>query len=95
VRREMSGPVEGRVKPLRWSVLYSLAFRLPSTIFHYERDGKESMVTEAEIRATAKRLCFRACIDCESADECDPADEWLKEARIVLEADGPDRPALP
>jgi hypothetical protein len=53
------------------------------------------MVTEAEIRATAKRLCFRACIDCESADECDPADEWLKEARIVLEADGPDRPALP
>jgi hypothetical protein len=46
------------------------------------------MVTEAEIWATAKRLCFRACTDCESADECDPDDSWLKEARAALEADG-------
>jgi hypothetical protein len=49
----------------------------------------ESMVTEAEIRATAKRLCFRACTDCESADECDPDDNWLKEARAALETAGP------
>jgi hypothetical protein len=53
------------------------------------------MVTETEIRATAKRLCFRACTDCESADECDPDDNWLKEAWIVLEADGLGQPGPP
>ena len=56
---------------------------------------KEPMVTAAEIRATAKRLCFQACTDCESADECKPDENWLKEARTVLEADGPDQPSPP
>lgn len=45
------------------------------------------MTTKNQIRATAKALCFRACTDCKSADECDPDDNWMVEARAALEAD--------
>jgi hypothetical protein len=50
------------------------------------------MVTNAELRATAKWLCFRACTDCKSADECDPDENWIKEARASLELES-DRPS--
>jgi hypothetical protein len=46
------------------------------------------MVTKAEIRATARSLCFQACTDCASADECDPDEHWIEEARVALESDG-------
>jgi len=52
------------------------------------------MTTKAENRTTAKALCFQACTDCKSADECDPDENWMKEARAALEADGPDQPSL-
>jgi len=45
------------------------------------------VTTRVQIRATAKALCFRACTDCKSADECDPDDNWIEEARAVLGAD--------
>jgi hypothetical protein len=45
------------------------------------------MATDEEVRAAAKTLCFEACTDCKSADECDPDDNWIKEARGVVEAD--------
>lgn len=45
------------------------------------------MTTRVQIRATAQALCFRACTDCKSADECDPDDNWIEEARVALEAD--------
>jgi DNA-binding SARP family transcriptional activator len=45
------------------------------------------VTTRVQIRATAKALCFRACTDCKSADECDPDDNWIEEARAALEAD--------
>ena len=44
------------------------------------------MTTKVQIRAAAKALCFRACTDCGSADECDPDDNWIEEARATLEA---------
>jgi len=44
------------------------------------------VTTKTQIRAKAQALCFQACMDCESADECDPDDAWIKEARNVLEA---------
>jgi hypothetical protein len=56
---------------------------------------EQTMVTRAEIRATAKSLCFRACTDCKSADECDPDDNWMEEAQAALEVDGPDQIANP
>jgi hypothetical protein len=43
------------------------------------------MVTKAEIRATARSLCFQACTDCASADECDPDEHWVEEARAALD----------
>jgi hypothetical protein len=43
------------------------------------------VTTKVQIRATAKALCFQACTDCKSADECDPDDNWIEEARAVLE----------
>ena len=46
------------------------------------------MATEAEIRASAKSLCFRACTDCTSADECDPDENWIKEALAILKRPG-------
>ena len=46
------------------------------------------MATKAKIRATAKALCFRACTDCKSADECDPDENWIKEALAILERPG-------
>lgn len=47
--------------------------------------GEEIMATKAEIRASAKSLCFQACTDCTSADECDPDENWIEEARAALE----------
>ncbi len=47
------------------------------------------MATKAKIRATAKALCFRACTDCKSADECDPDKNWIEEALAILERPGP------
>lgn len=44
------------------------------------------MTTKVQVRAAAKALCFRACTDCRSADECDPDDNWIEEARTALEA---------
>ena len=44
------------------------------------------MTTKVQIRAAAKALCFRACTDCRSADECDPDDNWIEEARAALAA---------
>ncbi len=38
------------------------------------------LATKAEIGAAAKALCFRACTDCKSADECDPDENWIEEA---------------
>jgi hypothetical protein len=51
------------------------------------------MVTNAELRATAKSLCFRVCTDCKTADECDPDEHWIGEARVALELEtgGPSR----
>lgn len=43
-------------------------------------------MTKAEIRAMAQLLCFQACTGCESADECDPDENWIEEARAALEA---------
>jgi hypothetical protein len=43
------------------------------------------LATKAKIMATAKALCFRACTDCKSADECDPDENWIKEALAILE----------
>ena len=45
------------------------------------------LATKAQIRVEAKLMCFRACMDCNSADECDPDDAWMEEARAALEAD--------
>jgi hypothetical protein len=42
---------------------------------------------ESSDQATAKVLPFPARTDCKSADECDPRDNWLKEARATLEVD--------
>lgn len=44
------------------------------------------MTTKVQIRAAAKALCFQACTDCRSADECDPDDNWIEEARAAFEA---------
>jgi hypothetical protein len=49
------------------------------------------MVTDAELRTTARSLCFRACTDCKSADECDPDKHWIEVARAALELET-DRP---
>ena len=49
------------------------------------------LATKAEIRAAAKALCFRACTDCKSADECDPDKNWIEEALAILERPGPSR----
>lgn len=49
------------------------------------------MATRAEIKTTAKALCFQACTDCKSADECDPDESWINEARTILEAKEPAR----
>ena len=49
------------------------------------------MATKAKIRAMAKALCFRACADCKSADECDPDKNWIEEALAILERPGPSR----
>jgi hypothetical protein len=46
------------------------------------------MATDEEVRAEAKALCFEACTGCKSADECDPDENWMKEARAALEVDG-------
>ena len=46
------------------------------------------LATKAEIRAAAKALCFRACTDCKSADECDPDENWIEEALVTLERAG-------
>ena len=43
------------------------------------------LATKAKIRAMAKALCFRACTDCKSADECDPDKNWIEEALAILE----------
>jgi hypothetical protein len=45
---------------------------------------------ESSDQATAKVVPFPArtdCKDCKSADECDPRDNCLKEARATLEVD--------
>jgi len=47
------------------------------------------LATKAKIRAVAKALCFRACTDCKSADECDPDKNWIEEALAILERPGP------
>ena len=39
----------------------------------------------------SKALCFRACTDCKSADECDPDKNWIEEALAILERPGPGR----
>jgi len=44
------------------------------------------VTTKVQIREAAKALCFRACTDCRSADECDPDDNWIEEARAALAA---------
>jgi hypothetical protein len=44
------------------------------------------VTTKTQIRAKAQALCFRAWMDCESADECDPDEAWIKEARLALDA---------
>ena len=49
------------------------------------------MATKAEIRTMAKALCFQACTDCKSADECDPDESWIKEARAALPEAMPQR----
>ena len=49
------------------------------------------LATKAKIRAVAKALCFRACTDCKSADECDPDKNWIEEALAILERPGPGR----
>ena len=36
----------------------------------------------------ATALCFRARTDCKSADECDPDEDWIKEALAILERQG-------
>jgi len=46
------------------------------------------LARKAEIRAAAKALCFRACTDCKSADECDPDENWIEEALVTLERAG-------
>jgi hypothetical protein len=46
------------------------------------------LATKAEIRVAAKALCFRACTDCKSADECDPDENWIEEAQVNLERAG-------
>ena len=43
---------------------------------------------KAKVRATAKALCFRACTDCKSEDECDPDENWIKEALAILKRPG-------
>jgi methylphosphotriester-DNA--protein-cysteine methyltransferase len=45
------------------------------------------VTTTVQIRAAAQALCFRACTDCKSADECEPDDNWIEEARAALEVD--------
>jgi hypothetical protein len=44
------------------------------------------VATKVELKAAAQELCFRACTDCESADECDPDEAWIEEARVTLAA---------
>jgi hypothetical protein len=81
-----------------WSILYRLALlqlsmtianlRLAKTREVYcqrKVTGEEIMATKVEIRASAKSLCFQACTDCMSADECDPDENWIEEARAALE----------
>jgi len=46
------------------------------------------MATKADVTVRAKELCFRACTDCKSANECDPDEAWIEEARVSLEANG-------
>jgi hypothetical protein len=46
------------------------------------------LATKAKIRAMAKALCFRACTDCKSADECDPDKNWIEEALAILGCPG-------
>ena len=53
------------------------------------------MATKAKIRAMAKALCFRACTDCKSADECDPDKNWIEEALAILERPGPADSSMP
>ena len=47
------------------------------------------LATKAKIMATARALCFRACTDCKSADECDPDENWIEEALATLERPEP------
>jgi hypothetical protein len=62
------------------------ALRRPESVYRQRKvTGEEIMATKAEIRASAKSLCFRACTDCTSADECDPDENWIEEARAALE----------
>jgi hypothetical protein len=49
------------------------------------------MATKAEIREKAKALCFKACMDCKSADECDPDEAWFEDARAALKISPPPR----
>jgi hypothetical protein len=44
------------------------------------------MAMRYDIRMAAQALCFRACTDCKSADECDPDINWLYQAKTILEA---------
>ena len=62
------------------------AVRRPESVYRQRKvTGEEIMATKAEISASAKSLCFRACTDCTSADECDPDENWIEEARAALE----------
>ena len=62
------------------------ALRRPESVYRQRKvTGEEIMATKAEIRASAKSLCFQACTDCTSADECDPDENWIEEARAALE----------
>ncbi len=61
-------------------------------LFRFRNAMEEGyLATKANIRAMAKALCFRACTDCKSADECDPDKNWIEEALAILERPGPGR----
>ena len=61
-------------------------FRASRCLFHLRNAMEEGfLATKAKIRTVAKALCFRACTDCKSADECDPDENWIEEARATLE----------
>jgi len=64
------------------------ALRKPVSVLLRHAIEEGFLATKAEIRAAAKALCFRACTDCKSADECDPDENWIEEALVTLERAG-------